>query len=96
MRSSRPRVTDTPLCGTEFQVSAGYGHSCCITTEGELYTWGSNRDGCLGLPRVLKFVKSPTVSIYNYSLPPVMRYVGVNLATKHEPLGLWTFATPAR
>lgn len=43
------------------KVSAGYGHSCCCTTEGELYTWGSNRDGCLGLPRSTKFANSPQV-----------------------------------
>ncbi|CAM9489261.1 unnamed protein product [Hapterophycus canaliculatus] len=53
----------TPVVGLEEvtvkQVSAGYGHSCCCTTEGELYTWGSNRDGCLGLPRPIKFKNSP-------------------------------------
>ena len=43
------------------EVSAGYGHSCCCTAEGELYTWGSNRDGCLGLPRSTKFANFPQV-----------------------------------
>ncbi|CAN0568306.1 unnamed protein product, partial [Laminaria digitata] len=57
----------TPVEGLEEQmvkqVSAGYGHSCCCTTEGELYTWGSNRDGCLGLPRSTKFANFPQVII---------------------------------
>lgn len=44
-----------------WKVSAGYGHSCCCTTDGELYTWGSNRDGCLGLPPSIKFANSPQV-----------------------------------
>lgn len=46
---------------TVLQVSAGYAHSCCCTTEGELYTWGNNRDGCLGLPRNIKLVDIPQV-----------------------------------
>ncbi|CAM9777928.1 unnamed protein product, partial [Discosporangium mesarthrocarpum] len=41
------------------QVSAGYCHSCCITSEGELYAWGNNRDGCLGLPMSTKFATEP-------------------------------------
>lgn len=44
-----------------FKVSAGYTHSCCLTTEGELYTWGNNQDGCLGHAPILKFVDHPKV-----------------------------------
>lgn len=44
------------------KVSAGYTHSCCLTTEGELYTWGNNQDGCLGHAPVLKFVDHPKVT----------------------------------
>ncbi|CAM9938623.1 unnamed protein product, partial [Sphacelaria rigidula] len=51
------------------QVSAGYGHSCCVTTEGELYTWGSNRDGCLGLPRATKFATLPQLVSCLYVRP---------------------------
>ncbi|CAM9176283.1 unnamed protein product [Pylaiella littoralis] len=51
------------------QVSAGYGHSCCCTTQGELYTWGSNRDGCLGLPRSTKFANYPQLVACLYVSP---------------------------
>ncbi|XP_043808553.1 ultraviolet-B receptor UVR8 isoform X2 [Manihot esculenta] len=31
------------------QISAGYHHSCAITVDGELYMWGRNSNGQLGL-----------------------------------------------
>ncbi|CAL0319756.1 unnamed protein product [Lupinus luteus] len=31
------------------QISAGYNHSCAITVDGELYMWGKNTSGQLGL-----------------------------------------------
>jgi alpha-tubulin suppressor-like RCC1 family protein len=31
------------------QVSAGYGHTCAVTTQGELYCWGDNDYGRLGI-----------------------------------------------
>lgn len=31
------------------QISAGYNHSCSITVDGELYMWGKNTSGQLGL-----------------------------------------------
>jgi Ca2+-binding EF-hand superfamily protein len=43
------------------QVSAGYGHSAALSSEGELFTWGGNRNGCCGHPLPLKFVGKPTV-----------------------------------
>lgn len=73
MRHYLPRVSQSEYIISSFtgltrdrspldtQVSAGYGHSCCCTTEGELYTWGSNRDGCLGLPLSVKFINQPRV-----------------------------------
>ena len=27
------------------QVSCGFKHTACITEDGELYTWGSNKQG---------------------------------------------------
>ena len=30
------------------EISAGSHHSAAVTLEGELFTWGSNRSGCLG------------------------------------------------
>ncbi|XP_058089615.1 ultraviolet-B receptor UVR8 isoform X2 [Magnolia sinica] len=31
------------------KIAVGLLHSACISGEGELYTWGSNENGCLGL-----------------------------------------------
>ncbi|PQQ00751.1 ultraviolet-B receptor UVR8 isoform X1 [Prunus yedoensis var. nudiflora] len=43
------------------QISAGYHHSCAITAEGELYMWGKNSNGQLGLgKRAAKLVSLPT------------------------------------
>ena len=33
-------------------ISAGDKHCAAITNEGELYTWGSNANGCLGRYRM--------------------------------------------
>ncbi|KAB1222296.1 Ultraviolet-B receptor UVR8 [Morella rubra] len=43
------------------QISAGYHHSCAITVDGELYMWGKNSNGQLGLgKRASKVVPLPT------------------------------------
>ncbi|KAF3439300.1 hypothetical protein FNV43_RR17576 [Rhamnella rubrinervis] len=43
------------------QMSAGYYHSCAITADGEIYMWGKNADGQLGLgKRAPKVVHIPT------------------------------------
>lgn len=31
------------------EVACGGYHTCVVTSEGKLYTWGSNENGCLGL-----------------------------------------------
>ena len=44
----RPRVIES-LRGTEvIDIAAGGAHSACITSLGELYTWGKGRYGRLG------------------------------------------------
>ncbi|KAJ8600173.1 hypothetical protein CTAYLR_001943 [Chrysophaeum taylorii] len=50
------------------QVSAGFGHSAVVTTEGELYCWGANHDGCCGQPDVA-FVPEPTLVRAIYERP---------------------------
>ncbi|GAB4855743.1 hypothetical protein Ancab_024387 [Ancistrocladus abbreviatus] len=43
------------------QISAGYSHSCAITGDGELYIWGKNSSGQLGLGKSApKVVPKPT------------------------------------
>ncbi|XP_048335365.2 ultraviolet-B receptor UVR8 isoform X2 [Ziziphus jujuba] len=43
------------------QISAGYYHSCAITADGELYMWGKNANGQLGLgKRAPKVVPRPS------------------------------------
>jgi E3 ubiquitin-protein ligase HERC2 len=44
----RPRVIES-LRGLEIcDIAAGGAHSACISTAGELYTWGKGRYGRLG------------------------------------------------
>ncbi|EQC27454.1 hypothetical protein SDRG_14778 [Saprolegnia diclina VS20] len=47
-RSCTPSVISTLTMHSVHQVAAGYHHSACITTQGELYTWGCGVDGRLG------------------------------------------------
>ncbi|XVF14738.1 hypothetical protein REPUB_Repub09cG0087400 [Reevesia pubescens] len=43
------------------QISTGYHHSCAITADGELYMWGKNSSGQLGLgKKAAKVVHMPT------------------------------------
>ncbi|KAJ4967149.1 hypothetical protein NE237_018998 [Protea cynaroides] len=43
------------------QISAGYHHSSAITVDGELYMWGNNSSGQLGIgKRTAKLVPEPT------------------------------------
>lgn len=43
------------------QISAGYHHSCAITVDGELYMWGKNSNGQLGIgKKAAKVVPIPT------------------------------------
>ena len=42
-------------------VAAGMYHSCALTAAGQLYTWGNNSKGQLGLGRNNDMVFSPTL-----------------------------------
>jgi alpha-tubulin suppressor-like RCC1 family protein len=45
----RSNVPVAVSVGLTFQsVSAGFTHSCGVTTAGDAYCWGSNKDGQLG------------------------------------------------
>ena len=43
------------------QVSAGFRHCAMVSADGELFTWGHNYGGCLGLPESNAFVTEPTL-----------------------------------
>ena len=42
-------------------IGAGDSHSAAVTTDGELYTWGCNTNGCAAHPVVSTFLPEPTV-----------------------------------
>lgn len=44
------------------KVWCGSHHCAAVTTDGELYTWGSNRTGCLG--RALPGIGCPSSGMY--------------------------------
>ncbi|KAF0720564.1 Aste57867_204 [Aphanomyces stellatus] len=48
-RSSVPTRIDALVAHSIHQVAAGVHHSACISTQGELFTWGCGVDGRLGL-----------------------------------------------
>jgi len=41
------------------QVSAGFLHQVCVTIDGELFSWGSNVQGCCGHDVVNDFISQP-------------------------------------
>ncbi len=51
------------------QVSAGYSITACVTMEGEMYSWGVNKSGCIGHPVSEKFVRKPKLVKCLYMLP---------------------------
>jgi hypothetical protein len=50
-------------------VSAGHGHSACLTTDGALYAWGYNSHGCCGQPLLERFVPEPKCIRFLYDAP---------------------------
>ena len=49
------------------QSSAGYQHTALISADGELYCWGSNKNGCCGVSQKFKFLPKPTLVKCLYS-----------------------------
>ncbi|KAG4176044.1 hypothetical protein ERO13_A11G224808v2 [Gossypium hirsutum] len=61
IKYSREPVEVSGLAKGIVQIAAGYHHSCAITVDGELYMWGKNSSGQLGLgKKAAKAVHRPT------------------------------------
>lgn len=43
-------------------IAAGVQHSCAVTTDGQLYVWGANEHGALGLPASVLSVPVPSLA----------------------------------
>ena len=56
-----PRLVKTLATMKVTAVAAGMYHSCALTAAGQLYTWGNNSKGQLGLGRNNDMVFSPTL-----------------------------------
>ena len=56
-----PRLIKTLATLKVTAVAAGMYHSCALTSQGHLYTWGNNSKGQLGLGRSSDMVYSPTL-----------------------------------
>ena len=42
------QLANIPVCCFKIQVVCGSFHSCIVTKDGDVYTWGRNTDGQLG------------------------------------------------
>ena len=51
------------------QASAGFAHSGVVTSDGELYCWGMNDDGCCAAHPKVRFLAEPTLAACIYSRP---------------------------
>lgn len=70
--ATTPSMISKLPCSKE--VACGGYHTCVLTSGGELYSWGSNENGCLGIgttdvfhhPERVQgpFLKSPVVKVY--------------------------------
>ncbi len=58
------------------QISAGYHHTCGVTTEGDCYCWGMNNKGQLGVDREISMSEIPLkISTKNLSDPKTLSFV---------------------
>lgn len=63
------------------QISAGYSHSCAITVDGEMYMWGKNSSGQLGLGKTAQKVVSLPTKVEHLN---GMRIDAVALGSEHS------------
>ena len=51
------------------QLSCGYGTTACVSAQGEMFSWGSNKGGALGHPVHRKMYRSPHLVKCLYQIP---------------------------
>ena len=43
------------------QISCGFSHTLCLTSDGKLYGWGSNKNGQIDIDETTKVVSIPVI-----------------------------------
>ncbi|KAL1117573.1 hypothetical protein AAG570_003888 [Ranatra chinensis] len=66
---SKPKIVKKLATVIVVQVACGYNHCLALTNKGELYTWGSNENGQLGLGLKDKSVREPSLVSSLIGLP---------------------------
>jgi len=65
------------------KVAAGFSHSIALTTDGEIFVWGSNRQGQLGIPNV-KATTTPIKLTIDELLNESEQIIDVSSGTAHN------------
>lgn len=65
----KPKVVKTLATSTVIQIACGYKHSLALTNKGELYSWGSNDNGQLGLGLKMRIIPFPALVASLTGLP---------------------------
>ncbi|BES87517.1 e3 ubiquitin-protein ligase [Nesidiocoris tenuis] len=66
---ARPKIVKALATHTIVQIACGYRHSLALTNRGELYAWGANDHGQLGIGRRSSVVPIPMVIASLHGLP---------------------------
>ncbi|XP_014250141.1 probable E3 ubiquitin-protein ligase HERC4 isoform X2 [Cimex lectularius] len=74
----KPKIIRSIATNFVVQIASGYNHCMALTNKGELYSWGSNENGQLGLGLKVKSVKEPTLVSSLNGLPIALIACGAN------------------
>ncbi|UZN02971.1 RCC1 domain-containing protein [Cellulomonas sp. S1-8] len=79
-----PSAVLLPGGTTVTDVSTGGGSSCALTSDGEIWCWGSNSDGQLGSTSVPPGTTSELPVLVDRALmPPGVTFTAVSIGTRH-------------
>lgn len=56
-----PRMVKAMATRVVVQIACGKEHSIALTNDGELYAWGSNKEGQLGISEDMSIERKPTI-----------------------------------